>query len=71
MTVDEQDILAELQDDLYWTDSGWIKTPPNERGEFAVFPETAKSESEWEARSVAMHATQVAPVLPEARVEAG
>lgn len=62
--ADDLDILAELQDELFWKDSGWIKTPPNEKGEFAIYPKTVKDEAAWERSALEMHRLQASVVMP-------
>lgn len=56
--ADDLEILAELQDEIFWKDSGWIKTPPNEKGEFAIIPETATDVDAWEKRNMELHRQQ-------------
>ena len=58
MTVDELDILTELQDELFWKDSLWIKTPTTDKGHFAVFPKTVTDVDAWEARNIELHRRQ-------------
>lgn len=53
------DNIDDLMADLYWLDSGWHRVVNPENGNFALFPETAKSESAWEQRAIQMHENQV------------
>ena len=58
------DILSELQSELFWKDSPWIKTPTTPKGHFAVFPKTVKDESAWERSALKMHSEQAPVVMP-------
>ena len=60
MTEPDNDGLDDLYERLYRKRSGWHWIINPETGGFAVIPEAAKSESEWEARSLIMHANQKA-----------
>ncbi len=52
------DNIDDLMSDLYWLDSGFHRHVNSETGAMAIFPETAKSEHDWEARALAMHENQ-------------
>ena len=58
------DILAELQSELFWKDSEWIKTPTTEKGAFALFPKTVTDEAAWERSALEMHRNQSSVVMP-------
>ena len=58
------DILSELQSELFWQDSKWIKTPTTEKDYFAVFPKTVTDEDAWERSALEMHRLQASVVMP-------
>ena len=56
--MEHLDGLERLAERLARKRSGWHWHENSETGEVALFPETAKSEHEWEARALAMHEKQ-------------
>ena len=58
MTEQISDGLAALTEQLRRQRSGWFWVDNPETGGFALFPNTAKNEAEWEQRALAMHNAQ-------------
>ena len=56
--MEHLDGLERLAEQLQRKLSGWHWHEHSETGEVSLFPETAKSEHEWEARARAMHERQ-------------
>lgn len=54
-----EDLFESVDDVQQKENSPWYWHENSETGALAIFPKTAKSESEWEARALLMHDQQV------------
>jgi hypothetical protein len=67
--TEQTDGLERLAEVLARKRSGWHWHENSETGQVALFPETAKSEHEWETRATLMHDRQKTIRLDEKPVE--